>query len=324
MHPHARARVGMVRKTSWNMNNNIGLPLTVLGYDYLPQSNGEWLKLLARLPFRSLALAMGRRPYPAILVLEYGAGWSGNLNALARLAPPTVAVVTSIGPAHLECFGTVEGVAREKCALVKRASPRGLVILGESNEFIVMMERESRAPVVRIAGRGRPLSESIAYAVGQYFGLDRANISAALSSCKVPAGRLQLRDFGRVKVIDDVYNANPLSMKLGLDTLAEAAKPGQRKVALLGGMAELGEHSARYHAEIALYARQRSDFIVGVGDLAKGYQPDLWFCDSEECANRLGDWVRPDDYVLLKGSHSVDLRRVVTQLESVATAAPLI
>lgn len=313
-HPRARARVGLVRNTVRNMNDNTGLPLTVLGYDDWPESRGEWLKVLAQLPFRSIALAMNPH-YPDTLVLEYGAGWGSDVNGLARLAPPTVAVVTSIGPAHLERFGSVEGVAREKSALVKAVAPRGLVVLGPDNEFASTMERESRARVMNVTGRGRGLSESIAFTVGDYFGVDSSTISDALRSYQGSSGRLQLRDLGFVTLIDDVFNANPLSMKLGLDTLAQTAMPGQRKVAVLGGMGELGEPSARYHLEIADYARKRADVIVGVGDLAKDYGPDLWFGDSEACAKGLHEWVRRGDCLLMKGSHSAKLRLVVKQLE---------
>jgi UDP-N-acetylmuramyl pentapeptide synthase len=318
MHRDARSRLGIVKYTIRNMNDNTGLPLTVLGYENWPQSRREWARVLACLPFRAVALALAPRAYPNTLVLEYGAGWGSDVGRLARLARPSVAVVTSVGPAHLERFGTVEGVAREKCELVCAIPPQGLVVLGEDNDFMSMMEQRSPAPVIKVAGRGRLLSERIAHKVGEHFGLHSAAISEALRSYTGADGRLQLRELGFVKLIDDVFNANPLSMRLALDTLDGAAAAGQRKVAVLGGMGELGEHSAHYHAEIAHYARERADMIVGVGALAKAYQADFWFTDSEECANHLHDWVRPNDCVLMKGSHSVYLRRVVKQLTRIA------
>lgn len=321
MHPDARKQVGRVRRTVRNMNDNAGLPLTVLGYEDWPESRSDWLKVLTQVPFRAIHLAFDPR-YPHTLVLEYGAGWGSDVNRLARLAPPTVAVVTSVGPAHLERFSSVEGVAREKSALVRAVRRNGLVVLGPDNEFAPMMECESPARVVRVVGRGRALSETIAATVGNFFGIDAATSEDALRMCEGPPGRLQLRDLGFVIVIDDVFNANPLSMKLGLDTLAETAKPDRRKVAVLGGMAEMGDQSAHYHTEIAVYARQRSDLIIGVGELAKGYEPDLWFDDSEACARTLAQWIRHGDCLLIKGSHSTHLRLVVKELERWGAKAP--
>jgi UDP-N-acetylmuramoyl-tripeptide--D-alanyl-D-alanine ligase len=319
MHPAARPHVGVVRKTAQNMNDNAGFPLTVLGYDDWPELRVEWLKALVEVPFRAIALVFDRR-YPETLVLEFGAGWGSDVGRLSRLAPPTVAVVTSVGPAHLERFGGIEGVAREKSALVRAVSPDGLVVLGPDNEFASMMEAQSPARVLRVAGRGRALSETIASTVGSFFGIDAASSREALRTFEGAPGRLQLRDLGFVYLIDDVFNANPMSMKLGLDTLADTAKPGQRRVAILGGMAELGEHGPRYHGETGAYARKHSDLIVGVGELAKGYGPDLWFADSRACANALSQWVRRGDCLLMKGSHSAKLRVVVKRLESLAVA----
>src|SRR3954470_16197278 len=107
MHKDALPIVGSVGKNPGNMNNNIGLPLTVLGYNDWFNSFPEWIAGLCLMPFRSLALATFAA-YPKSLVLEFGAGKCGNIHRLARLAPPTVAVVTTIGPAHLEHFKTID------------------------------------------------------------------------------------------------------------------------------------------------------------------------------------------------------------------------
>ena len=86
-----------------------------------------------------------------------------------------------------------------------------------------------------------------------------------------PERRLQRLTLNGIRVIDDSYNANPASMRLGLDTLATEAHAGERRVAILGTMAELGDRSAAYHAEIGRYARARADFVIGVGEQAHHY-----------------------------------------------------
>ena len=109
-----------------------------------------------------------------------------------------------------------------------------------------------------------------------------------------------------VTIIDDAYNANPLSMRLGLDHLFdEGPGPGGRRVAVLGDMVELGPEATAYHAEIGAYARARADFMIGIGELARHYRPDLWFATAEDCAATAQDWLRSGDRVLVKGSHVV-------------------
>jgi UDP-N-acetylmuramoyl-tripeptide--D-alanyl-D-alanine ligase len=322
MHEEARPIVGLVWKSPGNLNNNIGLPLTILGYHDWPASRLAWIATLCTLPFRSQSLAASDA-YPRILVLEYAAGWRGDVDRLAALAPPTVAVVTAVGPAHLERFKTVECLAHVKGALVRAVPRSGLVVLGQDNSYASDMARHARAPVVKVRGTGRELSQNLAHAVARYFRLPDEVVTAALSACDALAGRLRVLELGYVLVIDDAFNANPLSMKLGLDTLAEAAEQKQRKVAILGMMAELGIESRKYHEEIAAYARQRADCVIGVGSLAKAYRPDHWFAGSEDCARGLRALIRRGDCLLVKGSHSVHLSRVVVELKRIAAEAPV-
>ena len=105
-------------------------------------------------------------------------------------------------------------------------------------------------------------------------------------------------------VIDDSWNANPMSMKLGLDVLAELSQPGQRPVAILGHMAELGDEGARYHEEVGIYARTRADLVIGVGELSRLYKPDLWFDNIDACAAQIEALLHRGDLLLVKGSHS--------------------
>jgi len=131
-------------------------------------------------------------------------------------------------------------------------------------------------------------------------------------------GRLNLLQIGDITVIDDSYNATTLSMQLGLDTLSQTAKPGQRRVAILGHMAALGDESVRYHSEIGNHARRCADVLIGVGDLARHYGPDHWFEDSKLCANALDTLVHGGDCVFVKGSFAAKMGCVVQGLRDLA------
>jgi UDP-N-acetylmuramoyl-tripeptide--D-alanyl-D-alanine ligase len=320
-HPAAERVVGKAAATSRNMNNDFGLPLTILRHDrWLSEYVGEKLVALCMLPWRALLLAT-IADYPRVLVLECAAGPRGHVRRSVRLARPTIGVVTAIGPAHLDRFKTVEGVMREKSAVVSAVPRSGLVVLGEGHDYVAQLAQLSRAPVVRVRGRGAELSRNIARTIGRHLELPENVINAALAQYRPAERRLDRLQLGDLTVIDDSYNANPLSMKLGLDVLADSAAAGQRRVAILGLMAELGDGSPGYHAEIGAYARTRSDFVVGVGDLARHYGPDRWFATSEECAAQIARLLAPGDCVLVKGSASVRMSAVVETLARSAPAA---
>ena len=319
-HPDVYPFVGLVGFASKNMNDDVGLPLTLLRYEGWVTDNprSRWM-MLATVPFRALRLATWSH-YPKTLVLEFGTHWAGHLKRLARLAPPDVAVVTTIGPAHLERLKTLEGVVAEKSAVVRAVSPSGLVILGKGHDYVAELEQVARAPVTKVTGRGIEQLQNITRAVCRHLGIPEEIVDSALKDFKAPSGRLNLLKFDGIgmMVIDDSYNANPLSMKLGLDTLAENARPGQRRVAVLGGMGELGEESLRYHDDIGAYTRSRADVVIGVGELAKYYNPDFWFDSSNTCVDQIENLLRSDDCLLVKGSNSVRMKRVVEKLREIA------
>jgi UDP-N-acetylmuramoyl-tripeptide--D-alanyl-D-alanine ligase len=316
-HPAARSRVGHVRKSPGNLNSRRAFPLVILGYDDRPGSRLQVMERLVTVPFRALRLATVTR-FPKLLVLEYAMGWGGDIAAHVAIAPPTVAVVTAIGPAHLETFKTVERIIEEKSSLVRAVPPSGLVVLGQDNPHSAGMARFSGAPVVHVAGRGRTLSENAARVVGGFFGVPAAAIEDALRDVRPIEGRLATHHLESLTLIDDAYNANPLSMEFGLGMLPELAAPGQRRVAILADMLELGADAARYHRQIAPHARRAADVLVGVGKLAAEYQPDLWFNTADDCAAHLSDFVRRGDCVYLKGSHSMHLDLTVARLKDFA------
>lgn len=309
----ARDVVGLADKSTGNLNTEIGLPLAILGYDQVPSGFLGWLGLIVSVPIRTLVLLTIAR-YPAILILEYAADRPGDISRLVRIARPEVAVITAVGPAHLEQFRSVLAVAKEKQRLAEAVPPTGLVVLGRDNTFTAAMDRGVVAPVRKVPGRGRQLAEAIAQVVADYFHIPRSDTRAALKDFRAVTGRLEVKRRGKAIIIDDTYNANPLSMELALDTLVELAPTGSRKVAILGYMAELGESSERYHIEIGRLARSRVDLLIGVGKYAILYDADFWYPTSSTAAREVRSHLRPTDTILVKGSRSAAMEKVVAAL----------
>ena len=202
------------------MNDDLGLPATLLLFadlkeDYAPSR----LKTAFIAPFRALWIIAGIGRYPKVFVLEFGTSWEGHIPRLARLAPPNIAVVTTIGASHLERLKTLEGVTQEKSALVQAVPPSGWVILGTEHNFVAQLEQAARSAIVRVSGSSTELAENAARAVCRHLHIPDEIVAAGIRDFKPPKGRLNVMRFSKFTVIDDSYNANPLSMKLGLDTL---------------------------------------------------------------------------------------------------------
>lgn len=321
-HPSCASYVGRVEQSVGTFNSNVGLPLTLLGFQSLPAGGRAWVGTLLRAPWRALRL-LTSRDFPSALVLEYGAGWISDVPLLVKMAPPTVAVVTAIGPAHLERFGSEDRIARHKGALVRAVPARGLVILGAATPSSAGLKEFSVAPVLLVEGRGRELATRVAVAVAEYLGVPSAVAERAAESFPGTSGRLAVQRTGMFTLIDDAYNANPLSMQLALDTLA-GSEQGHRRVAILGSMAELGTESPSYHRHVASYGRTRADVLIGVGEAARDYDPDWWFADAEACVEQLPMILRADDCVLVKGSNSTGLSRVASWLRDYGSSGPAV
>lgn len=313
-HPEARRLLGPVGRTTGNMNHHPGVPMTVLGYRRVCETRSERARLMLTLPFRALRLLWSRE-FPRLFVLEFGSDRSGYLKPMVDLIPPDIGIVTAVGAAHLDGMGSLEGVAREKSTVVAAVAESGLAILGEGHEFVDWVASQCRAPVVRCGGRGVELAQNIARVIGQRLGIPDRVVEEGLASATPPERRLRRFELRGLTVIDDSYNANPLSMSLGLDTLTSIAQEtGRRRLAVLGAMAELGPDSQRFHVEIGQLARQRADVIIAVGEKAKSYDADHWFPDSAACAEAIEALTQPNDVVLVKGSASVEMAKVAERL----------
>ena len=315
-HPAARQTVGAVAHSVRNMNDDTGLPLTVLRYERWIGWYNVW-KVPLMLP-RAVWLAFFAR-YPRVLVLEYGAHCGGHLHRLVEVAPPNIGVVTTIGPAHLDTLKTLQGVVHEKSAVVHAVPASGLIVLGSDHDYVADLEARAKGQVVKLPGRGADLARGIARVVALHLGVPKQGIEAALADFHPVKSRLNELRVGGMTIIDDCYNANPLSMRFGLDTLADTALPVQRRIAVLGSMGELGAEAMQYHQQIGTYAHQKADLVVGVGELARHYNPDHWFADSYECARQVHGLVVPGDCVLVKGSRFVHMDAIVERLRAVSS-----
>jgi len=311
----AKAVVGAVGNTVSNMNDDLGVAATLLRFTepyVLPWSRWRRPFVFLTIAMRALRALSGR--YPKVLVLEFGIGPTASFERMVATAPPTIAAVTRIGAAHLALMSSVEGVVREKGKLVAAVPSTGLVVLGDDHEHVAAFEKMALAPVVKASGRGIELSRSIASIVCNHLGVPENVVAAALGDFPGLEGRLKVVQLGDVTLIDDSYNATPMSMQLGLDTLAKAARPGQRRVAILGQMAGLGDDGPRYHHEIGEHARRCADVVIGVDDLGRHYRPDAWFENSRRCAQMLDTLILDGDCVFVKGSFPAKMGYVVDAL----------
>jgi UDP-N-acetylmuramoyl-tripeptide--D-alanyl-D-alanine ligase len=287
-----------------NLNTEIGLPLTVLEAP----------------------------PGTEALVLEMGMRGPGQIAELTAIAEPDVSVITAVAPVHLELMGSIEAIAAAKAELIAGLRPGGTAILpaGEA-----LLERHRRDDVTMVTfGPGGDVAELPA---GLELPFDsahmRRNALAALAAARAvgvePTGALQveLSSFrgqrmhlpGDIVVVNDCYNANPMSMRAALDDLAASASG--RRVAVLGDMLELGPDEARFHAEVGAHARAAGvDLLVAVGPraahFADGYGEVLALSDAQAAAQTVPGLLQPGDTVLLKASRGVGLEVVARALEA--------
>ncbi len=281
-----------------NLNTEIGLPLTILG---------------APAGTQALVLEMGMR----------GAGQIAELTAIAR---PDIGLITAIGPVHLELLGSVEGVAAAKAELIAGLA-RGATAVLPADEPLLEPHRRDDITTVTFG----PGGDVAVLPAGLILPFDsahmRRNALAALAAARVlgvePTGALEValsqrrgqRESlpGDILVIDDCYNANPMSMRAALDDLAAAALG--RRVAVLGDMLELGPDERRFHTEIGDHARASGvDVLVTVGPLAAAMDGDHAVEDADAAAALVPGLLAPGDTVLIKASRGVGLEAVANAL----------
>jgi len=293
-----------VWKNEKNYNNEIGIPLTIIGSETGGKSIFKWGGIF----FRWLSFIILPRQYPKILVLEMGVDHPGDMEYLVGFIPLTVGIITNISGSHLEYFKSVDHIAREKGKIMNKLPEHGLAILNADDERIVALKDKIRAPILsygfsevahikvinqtfgsegmelkginfKISYEGKTIpvrlphiiAEHLIYAalaaiaIGIYFKINLVEIAVILENYSSPSGRMNLvPGIKNSEIIDDTYNASPKSTLVALDALDKLSK--KRKIAVLGDMLELGEESEKGHREVAEKVfRMKTDLFFAIG-----------------------------------------------------------
>ncbi|GGR77859.1 UDP-N-acetylmuramoyl-tripeptide--D-alanyl-D-alanine ligase [Deinococcus sedimenti] len=274
-------------------------------------------------------IEFGRSGRP--LVVEMGIDRVGEMAELVDLVRPDVGVVTTIGPAHLEQLGSIEGIAREKGVILMDGpgqAVRGLVgeqasayypgvdsygfgtVTHAGQNLTVSPQGASftfeGVPVVLpLAARVQAEAAVLALTLARDAQLDLSEAAGRLAAVSVPGGRYRVHP-GRFTVIDDAYNASPVAVRAALDALHGWGQPGGqgRRISVLGRMLELGPTERALHAEVGAYARERADLTFGVGAFAAELGERAVATVPELLSALLAE-VRDGDVVLVKASRGI-------------------
>lgn len=322
-----------VLKTKGNFNNELGVPLTVFGL----------------------------RPDHEIAVLEMGISDFGEMHRLAKIARPDTCVITNIGLCHLEFLKSRDGILKAKTEIFDFLESDGHVILnGDDDKLITVRDvkgikplffgvdnhqgvwadeveskglkgiscrihagEESFKVLIPIPGRHMVYNALAGTAVGLTYGMNMEEIKKGIESLQSLSGRFHIIETGNRTIVDDCYNANPVSMKASLDVLQDALG---RRVAILGDMGELGKEEVEMHREVGVYAAARDiDKIICVGELAGDMaeaarlaaptKDIVHFAEKESLLEALPEMIRDGDTILVKASHFMEFEKVVEMLK---------
>jgi UDP-N-acetylmuramoyl-tripeptide--D-alanyl-D-alanine ligase len=268
------------------------------------------------------------------MVLEMAMRGAGQIAELARIAEPDVGVIVNVGPVHLELLGTIEAIAATKSELIERLPPGGTAIVPAREPLLTthLAALPEGVSTVTFGPHGDvselPADLEVPFTSAHMQSNALAALAAARAVGVEPRGRLEvaLSDLrgerralaGGIVVIDDCYNANPMSMRAALDDLAASASG--RRVAVLGDMLELGPDEVRFHEEIGGHARAAGvDLLVTVGPLAAAMGPAFGGdAVAVEAASDVVGVLKPlltdGDTVLVKASRGVGLEVVAEGL----------
>ena len=323
-----------VLKTQGNFNNELGLPLTV---------------------FRL-------RDEDEMAILEMGISDFGEMSRLARIARPKTAVITNIGYCHLENLKDRDGVFKAKTEIFDYVRDDGHIILNGDDDKLDQVQEVhgirpvkfglepkndvyadnirslgftgmsctihtpvgSFATVIPMPGKHMVYNALAGTCAGFIYGLTLNQIKAGIESYKPLDGRFHIITTSQYRIIDDCYNANPMSMKASLEVLSDGSG---RKVAILGDMAELGKDERKLHEEVGEFAgRLKLDALYCAGPLceslaksAKKSNPKLDVChfrDKDVLIRRLPALLKAGDTILVKASHSMVFEQIVKYLKT--------
>lgn len=322
-----------VSATVGNLNNHIGLPLSILA----TEAEHE------------------------VCIWEMGMNHPGEIAPLCSIALPDIGIITNIGTAHIEFMGSVEAIAEEKGELAKSLPEHGtfivsaacnfinyftkrtkaktlvvgngrgtvradnLVMTAHGSEFdLIIQDQESIRVNIPVVGRHMVANALLAAGAGYTLGMTAGEIAAGLSKTSLTSGRLRAYESNGVTIFDDTYNANPESVAAAIETLSELDKSGMEigeKYVVLGHMAEQGEHAEAAHESVGKLAASREIFTISVGEAAAGITAGavaaggkaLHFNQREEAAKWLQNTCTSGDVVLFKGSRSAGMEEIMNQ-----------
>ena len=332
------ARRFAVHATPGNLNNHIGLPLTILGME---GSEG-------------------------ICVTEMGANHKKEIKALADIARPAIGVVTNIGPAHIGFFGSLTGVASAKAELLEALPSEGIAVLPADDEFVDFLKERTRARALTFGfseradrritnlerrevggfrfrvggiplevtcyGRHHVLNAAAAAAVGLELEIPPEEIAAAVLGTRANPGRGVLFELGGILFFDESYNSNPASLRAAVEAFTDIPVAGRRWL-VLGDMLELGDLSEKLHREAGvLCGRAKVDGILTIGTETvelnraaagerKSPEHITHFLDVETLDRYLNELIRPGDAVLVKGSRGMHMEWILEAIEKARDTA---
>ncbi|MCP5543720.1 MAG: UDP-N-acetylmuramoyl-tripeptide--D-alanyl-D-alanine ligase [Akkermansiaceae bacterium] len=314
-----------VSATKGNLNNHIGVPLTVLSTSQDDEA----------------------------AVWEIGMNHSGELAPLCEIIRPKFGIITNIGTAHIEFLGSRDAIAEEKSTLARALPSEGILFIPVACDYNEYLRQRTKAHIVsvgngrglvraenphfaadhsrfslvieglgsidltlRVPGRHMVTNALLAAAAGWKLGLTLEEIAAGLESATLTGGRLALYQSRGVSVIDDTYNANPESMAAAIETLADTpVVNGGRRIIVLGKMGELGTHGPAAHQRTGELAARRKLQVVAVGEGAEGIADGAggapYFPDLTTAADWLAREAKAGDVVLFKGSRTAAVERVM-------------
>lgn len=284
------------------------------------------------------------------VVVEMGTNAPGEIAALAAMARPDAAVLTSVGRAHLAGFGSIDGVRAEKMSLFDHVQPGGVAVLPAAEKALARSLRsdvhwvsigagddadirvtdvasdldgtrariEDQALHLNIPGRHNALNAASAYVISRWAGIDADEVLMGLAEFQLPNLRLEVHRYGDLVLINDCYNANPDSMAAAIDLLSQVS--AGRRILVAGEMAELGDGSIELHREMAESARRAGiDVLIAVGrqadaTLAAWPGESHAYGDAAQAADRLPELLHAGDVVLIKGSRASGLEVIAPRI----------
>lgn len=297
--------------TQGNLNNHIGVPLTLLSI----------------------------RPDDEIAIVEMGANHPGEIEFLCRIAQPSCGIITNIGKAHIEGFGSVEEIIHTKTALYRAVIQNGGTLFVNAQDPILRQELHTdrviwyaengdksitgMSPYLQVNIAGHQFNTHLtgsyniynmlaAYAIGRFFGVPDEQIAEALAQYTPSNHRSQVNTIGSNVIISDYYNANPTSMEAAIRNLARLEHP--HKLAILGDMLELGCVSAEEHLHIIELCDQLNIEAWFVGSEFSAHHPKHHFDDVESLDNWLREHPIENAMVLVKGSNGIHLNKLSSLL----------